>query len=1021
MKKKAFVFVLAILLGFGLVACNEVTTTTTTSGTTTTTTTTQTTTTTTATPFTIALSGLTEVGFLEEDVIYSGEYFDLLEGVHAYGSDSVDYKNNILFQSDDAACQIADKQLMASSAKTCSVVYTVVINSVMARATRLIKITATPNVMEFTETTLWDNELLFGTDYTVEAKLTKDAVANEWYYWTDISTVALSVENDSLVMDQEAMGGNDYSLQAKVMTDIALEAARTYKITMTIDSEVARYINIVVKAQNADAGYDDDYPNILELQAGVHDYEIIFVAPQEILHLNIMTGNVELETDFGYLKFSNFVIYEGPIVIEYTELEDFFTNVDVAAETSIEYNSTTDSNYVREFYYWDESDGDLMSGEVTADGIDVTVITAAPHDYGIQLQWNDMNKAGVALKIDANYKLTMSVNAEVARTMVVSVTGNANALPISGTQSYSLVAGDNEIVLEFVSLYDYFFMKIFFGNYGDLTQTGLFSITDLKLYEEAGAVAPPDPVDDGSIIGNVFGTPLNVNEEALAVESVDIGFLFASEETVEIPVNTFFLWYGFEASGWFTWGTYPTLTGDVTDGKVNLDITQNGPEFYSTQLKYIGDNLYVNVDYSLSFIVYSEIARTINVQVKNAAFNASTINEDIVLTAGYNLVELPFTAEFDTFNMQINLGTFADDLSDIGTLSFERFMVSRPVEEVVGYIDNGDFETTQVFGGENALGWALWTSTGADWLEVDQPEYLGTQVIDGGVLTAVTTQTGHALWACQIQYNHEEDNMTVGAVYKVEFDVNSTVATTIGVQLKAASDAGNKDVIVSLEVGDNHVTVYYVATQAQFRLFMLLGLTDPSTLIFDNFKYSQPIAPVEEVAPYPFEAIANVNGEALAFNPEPIPADTFILWYGIADWFGSWTELPELTSIYEDDSVKLDITKTGSPEFWGIQVKYKSGEIQFGGDYILKLNVNAEVARKVSIQVKDNTFGGVMTEFIVDLVAGDNALELPFRAENSSFGLQINMGTFDTLDEGLIEDGLFVFSAFELERVQYEG
>ncbi|MBU1144689.1 MAG: hypothetical protein KJ971_02370, partial [Firmicutes bacterium] len=132
--------------------------------------------------------------------------------------------------------------------------------------------------------------------------------------------------------------------------------------------------------------------------------------------------------------------------------------------------------------------------------------------------------------------------------------------------------------------------------------------------------------------------------------------------------------------------------------------------------------------------------------------------------------------------------------------------------------------------------------------------------------------------------------------------------------------------------------------------------------------------------------------------------------------FGSWTELPEVTSIYEDDSVKLDITKTGSPEFWGIQVKYKGGEIVNGQDYILNITINAEVARKVSIQVKDNAFGGAVTEFIVDLVAGDNVLALPFTADNASFGLQINMGTFDTLDEGLIEDGLFIFSDFSLER-----
>lgn len=105
MKKKGLALLVALMLVFGLVACKEKTTTTTTAATTTT------------TAFTISLSGLTDAGFTEEDKIIAGEWFDLLAGVSAMGSDSVDYKSQIQVDADDDACQIEDGKLMATGPK----------------------------------------------------------------------------------------------------------------------------------------------------------------------------------------------------------------------------------------------------------------------------------------------------------------------------------------------------------------------------------------------------------------------------------------------------------------------------------------------------------------------------------------------------------------------------------------------------------------------------------------------------------------------------------------------------------------------------------------------------------------------------------------------------------------------------------------------------------------------------------------------------------------------------------------
>ncbi|MCK7488305.1 MAG: hypothetical protein MZU97_24535 [Bacillus subtilis] len=112
---------------------------------------------------------------------------------------------------------------------------------------------------------------------------------------------------------------------------------------------------------------------------------------------------------------------------------------------------------------------------------------------------------------------------------------------------------------------------------------------------------------------------------------------------------------------------------------------------------------------------------------------------------------------------------------------------------------------------------------------------IGTATIADGVLTAVTTQTGHITWASQIQYNHAgTEKLTVGAVYQVEFDVNASVATTIVAQLVTAGNFANQDVVVKLNQGDNHVSVFFVAQQEAFRFFLLIGTAAPSTLVFDN-------------------------------------------------------------------------------------------------------------------------------------------------------------------------------------------
>jgi len=377
MNKKVLGLIVALLFAFGLVACSKTTTTTptttastssssssstttttTTSGTTSTTTTTTTTgtttTTTTATPFTISISGLADAGLTDEDKIIAGEEFDLLAGVTAIGSDSVDYANQILFTSEDAACQIEDGMLMSVSAKVCVVTYTVIVNSKLARGNRTIKISAAPIVMEFVETDKFDSATILGTNYAVT---TTQGADNSFYYWSANAGVlgttgVIEVLDGKLVIDQETLGGVNYGLQTMMLTDIVIEAKRYYKITMTITSDADRFIDIVTKAPNNNYGLDTH--SIIDIKTGTFEYEMVFIANQNLLHLNIMTGVVEGTENPGRLEFSNFVLHEGPIVYEYVELVDFFKNDAVAVGTEILPIPTggTDADFIREFYYW---------------------------------------------------------------------------------------------------------------------------------------------------------------------------------------------------------------------------------------------------------------------------------------------------------------------------------------------------------------------------------------------------------------------------------------------------------------------------------------------------------------------------------------------------------------------------------------------------------------------------------------------------------------------------------------------
>jgi len=535
-------------------------------------------------------------------------------------------------------------------------------------------------------------------------------------------------------------------------------------------------------------------------------------------------------------------------------------------------------------------------GTATITGGKLTLTTTAigGAEWASQIQYNH----GTAdLTVGAIYKVVLDINASVATTIQLQLKGATNDGPHS-TQTVSLVAGDNHVTVYLTAMQTTFRFFILNG----LTEVGTTLVVDNILVYEPN-VPVVEPVEE-PVIGNVFGTPTNVDGALVSTPATD-------------PVGEFFLWVGTNM-GWNSgWTAFAEASGTYAAGVVTVDIVnESAPEFWGVQLKYHGGEITIGTEYMVAFTLVSDVARTINVEVHNASGQYATQNFDLVV--GTNYIELPFTAQFALFNLQLNLGNFSVE-DESGVLVLSNFMLTRAV--VADYVVNGDFETELVtLGASDAEGWAVWTTAGIGdpWA---QPNYGGTATITGGKLVLTTTAIGGAEWASQIQYNHGTADLTVGAIYKVVLDINANVATTIQLQLKGASNDGpHSTQTVSLVAGDNHVTVYLTAMQETFRFFILNGLTEVgTTLVIDNILVYEPLVPVEE-EPTPawtgYGMDAVVTGNAVTATYTNIP--------------GEWWTVNLQNPLSEFDGTKTSILFT----FIGVAGTEYLFKIEGGGQFV---------------------------------------------------------------------------------------
>ncbi len=344
-------------------------------------------------------------------------------------------------------------------------------------------------------------------------------------------------------------------------------------------------------------------------------------------------------------------------------------------------------------------------------------------------------------------------------------------------------------------------------------------------------------------------------------------------------------------------------------------------------------------------------------------------------------------------------------------------------------------------------------------------------------------------WEVQVQFNYlvnAEKVINRGTGYKLTFKINSTVARQMKVVVTRMSETSSGEKLFDLEVGDNEIEVSFTSLYSVLMFKIMLGVdsladnngagefiisdlhlyedkaaADPFKLdkeaakAVDDFivaSEADGLTPVEIVAvrnkieALTESAVTFLNAEILArfvaaetdyvasINEfelgETLPMDGVttiedVLWEAknhTGEWFiwvaqEGWNCGPTaaLESGIVDNKIFVDITGN-SDRYWGVQLKYSGFHLEVGKAYLFSCVINSSVARTISIE----GYGDI------ELVVGENKVELLITAQKAFNDLQFNLGpaTFgsDAPAEAIAaSNGRLEFTNFVIEENVYPG
>ena len=280
-------------------------------------------------------------------------------------------------------------------------------------------------------------------------------------------------------------------------------------------------------------------------------------------------------------------------------------------------------------------------------------------------------------------------------------------------------------------------------------------------------------------------------------------------------------------------------TFTVTDGAVVVETLGTGGEVWYIQFCYRPTDALLNVipgqTYRVEFDVNATVAGTFSMEMSTTD-NVANVAIPVTLVVGANHVVVEYVAYEANFKLTACLGLYG-----LAVLTFDNFKIYEAVPfefaPIAEGIQNGDF--SEVGFGVNVAdsGWTSWTTMGQSWASV---QIDATFTVTDGAVVVETLGTGGEVWYIQFCYRPTDAllNVIPGQTYRVEFDVNATVAGTFSMEMSTTDNVANVAIPVTLVVGANHVVVEYVAYEANFKLTACLGLYGLAVLTFDNFEIS---------------------------------------------------------------------------------------------------------------------------------------------------------------------------------------
>ena len=839
--KKGILFALILVLGFGVVACNDRVIQNQTTIATTTEETTMTTEGTTQQATTADTVGPIITG-VEDVTIYVDATFDPMDGVSA--TDNVD--------GDLTESIIVAGTVDTSATGSYFLKYTVEDEAGnKTEASRYVTVEVDPNLI--------GDELVQNGDFSLGWAIWTTTVGNEG------GNGNFSVIDGVLQVEVTGTSSEANPFEPRLNSNvIEFKNGMTYEITFDAKADAARSIKIDIGQLLSAAPWFVDYKTgqteIFDLSTDWQTFSFKFTMNQDaedgallegqlLFEMGGVVGGVGTDNLLTTIYYDNIAIEESTPDADTTAPE--FSGID---DITIETGTTFDA--LEGVTAFDIIDGDIALTEANVTG---TVNTTTPGEYTLTYTvsdnaGNEATATRVITVVDLIFNSTdMIVNGDFeaalsdpAEWYIYEATGWDGAPNSAGTVSIidgelnlavtTLGGGGGSWILQAIQNVEFItgqtykvtfdasadaarnitvsagFTDSAYAWHGYLAQTVALT-TDMQTFEMIFTV----PEDNGNFLDQLkfeFGEAV----DTVYVDNVSVAVL----DQPEMVLNP-----GMDALGWNLWaGEGGAATVSLIDGEFAVDIIAVGNQPYSVQFSQSGIELVSGTQYKVTFDAYALTAdRDIIFKLLDASYydqmTSSWVGTTVSLTTSSQTFEYTFTAGAD-----ISV-KFYFDMGLIGTPGADQiFLDNLKIEEFDGTDVVAGTDQVVNGTGDAVLDWSLWAGEGG----------AATMApVDGEVVVDVTN-VGSANW--NVQLFQENLTLVPGATYTVVFTAYADTNRDINAKLIDANFAEYASTFSLTTTAQVFTyTFVYDGTATSGKIDFELGLINSAaagTVTFDN-------------------------------------------------------------------------------------------------------------------------------------------------------------------------------------------